>query len=443
VTPVERLWAWAVLLAGLAHAPSVWCNGNGTGEPAAPAPDPARLIQQLGHQDFRIRQAAGQALAGLGPQALPALQQARDHADLEVRRRVRDLLEPLESAALLAPKRVSLNLTRRPLKDAVAELARQTGYKIDAGHASRDDQVYTFRFADQPFWEAVDRLCAAGGLVVQHGWGDDCLRLQSQEAQTPYVFHNGLFRVVAEGFQHHRGIQFGAVPRNQIVPGQRSEYFSFALSIASEPRLPLLGLGQVRLTAAVDDQNNSLVPSLPNDAGFHGFYGHFGRGLSMQTQVNLDPPSREARSVRLLRGAIPVTLLVEQKPLVVADNILSAKKKKWKAGDTTLEVEEVKHTPEKVYQVKLSLTEPRKDRPNDYTWINSVYQRLELQDAKGNKYQPQGNTWSNTSPTHVQGTFSFGSLGNPQLGPPARLVYYTWVTRQHHVAFEFRDLPLP
>jgi hypothetical protein len=43
----------------------------------------------------------------------------------------------------------------------------------------------------------------------------------------------------------------------------------------------------------------------------------------------------------------------------------------------------------------------------------------------------------------VQGTFNFGDGGNAQLGKPAKLTYYGWVTMQHQVEFEFKDLPLP
>jgi hypothetical protein len=32
---------------------------------------------------------------------------------------------------------------------------------------------------------------------------------------------------------------------------------------------------------------------------------------------------------------------------------------------------------------------------------------------------------------------------DPKVGPPAKLVYYSWVLMEHEVAFEFRDLPLP
>jgi hypothetical protein len=439
-TLVDRTLSWVVLLTGLVLGPGA--RGNGAADPARPAPAVGQWIEQLGHRDFRVREKASKALEELGPEALPALRKAKDHPDPEVRRRLGDLIAPLETTLLLAPKRVTLRLAQKPLRAAVAELTKQTGYKIEV-YGGNDNNVYNFQIDNLPFWDAIDQVCATCGLVVQHGWGDERLRLYRQEGQTPYIHHAGLFRVVAEGFNHQRGIQFGVARRNLLVPGDRSEHFSFALSIASEPRLPLLALGPVKVSAAADEQNNSLVPAERDGFSAQHFYGYYGRGLSQQAQVNLAPPTRDARMVRLIRGTIPVTVLVQQKPHITVDNVLGAKGKKFKADNTTLDIEDVRLMPDKSYQIKLSLNEPRKDNPNDYTWINSIAQRLELRDAKGNKYQSHGTNWSNTSPTSVQGTFMFGSAGNAALGPPAKFIYYTWVSLQHHVAFEFRDLPLP
>ena len=43
----------------------------------------------------------------------------------------------------------------------------------------------------------------------------------------------------------------------------------------------------------------------------------------------------------------------------------------------------------------------------------------------------------------AQFTFTLGNPGNAKLGPPAKLIFFSWHTLQHQVAFEFKDLPLP
>ena len=72
-----------------------------------------------------------------------------------------------------------------------------------------------------------------------------------------------------------------------------------------------------------------------------------------------------------------------------------------------------------------------------------LIQHVTLADDKGQKFQSHGFNWTNGTPTTVQGTFMFGDGGNAQLGKPHKLIYYGWVTMQHQVEFEFKDLPLP
>src|SRR4051812_22426047 len=103
------------------------------GRPDGP-PEPLpveRLIEQLGSRDFKVRETATQTLADRGEEALPALRKALPHPDPEVRQRLGRLIAETERALLLAPKRVSLKLVHVPVRDALAELSRQSGYRIE------------------------------------------------------------------------------------------------------------------------------------------------------------------------------------------------------------------------------------------------------------------------------------------------------------------------
>lgn len=431
-------------------------QGDISAPKAAPVPSVEQLIEHLGDQDFRVREAAQKTLEALGPAALPGLRKQQTHADAEVRRRLEELLPRLETAALLAAKRVTLRLERSPIKDALAELAKQTGYKLTlwpegAANGDREKQVYSFAFEQLTFWEALDKLCETAGLQLEPNHGDDTLRFRFQDQFVPFIYRDGPFRVVAQGFNYTRNIQFGSLPKNPSPStGQNSEQLHCTLNIMVEPKLPLLGIGEIKLLAAFDDQNHSMVPHGARAVAVGGprYYRYGGyRSYSHQVQVSLAWGAKAAQHVQLLKGSMPVTLLAEQKPLIVVDPILRAQGKKVQQGNTSLEVEEVKEEGNgpggKVYQLKLSLRETQKDNPNDYSWVNSLYQRIELQDAKGGKYASRGMHWLNSSPTSVQGNFSFGDPNNGQLGPPAKLVYYSWVTLDHEVTFEFRNLPLP
>src|SRR5262249_1390069 len=90
-----------------------------------------KLVKQLGSKRFAERDAARRELEALGAAALDTLRQAAQSPDMETSRRAGELVRRLEEKAaldaLLAPKRLRLNLKDTPVPDALAELARQSG----------------------------------------------------------------------------------------------------------------------------------------------------------------------------------------------------------------------------------------------------------------------------------------------------------------------------
>jgi hypothetical protein len=423
--------------------------------PPAPAPSPAvrALIEQLGDADFRKRDEAVRRLEAEGTAAVPALRKALGHPDPEVRRRARELVPAIETAAILAPRRVTLKMSGKPLRAVFDELTRQTGYKIEFW-TGNPNQVYSFDFAGLTFWEALDRVCQAAGLALQPNYGDDrvLLQQQPQEEHIPFIRYAGAFRFVPVSLQETRTVQFGGAARNLGLP-QPPDSLSLAFNIYSEPRMPLLGIGEVKLDAAFDTEKNSMVPpAAPGDFmdprfGFvrrhSARYGNGNRSFQMQAQFALHRASLKAAGIKVIRGSVPVTLLVEQKPVVVTDKVLSAKGKKVTVGTTTFLFEDVSEMPGKQYQVKLSVTEDNRDNPNDYTWMNTLYQRIELADEAGNKFQVYSSSWGNSGANNVQLTLTYGQVGAAKLGTPAKFVFQSWTTLQHQVPFEFKDLPLP
>jgi hypothetical protein len=404
-----------------------------------------QLIERLGSRDFKTREAAAKALSVRGEESLPAMRKAVSHPDPEIRKRLEQLITDTERSVMLAPKRVTLKLDNASLKDALAELTRVSGYRVELQGGLPQQQV-SLDVQNTTFWEALDKLSAQAGLVLQqHHDMQGGLILYAQNSVTPFVDYRGPFRVWATGFHYSKSLTFGSLPRNQAGGGQRTETMSFMFSVVAEPKLPLLGLGQPKLTAALDDQDNSLVPPAAKNGIYEtyhsGYYGY--RNLMLQTQVQLVGPGATARFLKVIKGALPITLLAEQRPEIVVDQILTAKDKKVEGKDVTLEITEVKEAPGRSYQIVMTARRNGKDQPYDYTWTNSLHQRIELTDDKGQKFQSLGFNWMNGTPTTVQGTFNFGDGGNAQLGKPAKLTYYGWVTMQHQVEFEFKDLPLP
>jgi hypothetical protein len=452
---------------------------------APPAPEQRsppgvdRLIAQLGDKDYRVRDKAGKALAALGKEALPAFLNARTYQDAEVRKRLDELIPPIERAVLLSPKRVTLHLTNKPLRDIFSEVTRQTGYKILTGgqgqaaarvaamdprlmelgfpppppppqSASRpatDKSAYTFHFDQLPFWEAFDKICTATGMVLQNT-GDDSLYLSAQDSYVPFVSYAGPFKVVATGFTYGRNTDFSQVQNRPYAPGQSDqEYLQLGMQVSTEPKAPIMMLGQVKLLQAEDEEKHSMMPR--GDGNEYGLWGimrfrrfrYYNRGNLHHLQVGLAWPDKNCRTVRTLRGLIPVTLLAEQKPTVITDKLLASKNKKFKVGTTTFHVEDVSSQAGKQYQVRLAISEEGQDVRRDFARMQTVQQRLEVQDDKGNKLPFFFNS-INWGGTNAQFSFTLRPTG-PNQGPPTRLVYNVWVLMEHEVPFEFKDLPLP
>jgi hypothetical protein len=132
----------------------------------------AELIKQLASESFAERKRAGDELETAGMAALPALRNAvQKTGDLETKRRCEELVRKLEqkaaNAAMLTPKIVRLKFKDVPVLEAVAELARQSGYNVSVigDRTGLADRKVTLDTGATTFWEAFDQLCAKAGLV--------------------------------------------------------------------------------------------------------------------------------------------------------------------------------------------------------------------------------------------------------------------------------------
>ena len=361
-----------------------------------------------------------------------------------MRSQVKELLAEIELKNLLSPTSVTLKAVNKPLDEILKDITAQTGYKIEC-YSPNPRQPYSFDMADAPFWDVIDRICRSAGLTLQQSYGDQTVRLQHVDGFAPHVSREGAFRFVATGFQQLRHVDL-SVARITPTPVVHNETLTFQFTVCSEPKLPILGMGEVKLLAAYDSERNSLLPptvAQPPDAlpgaRLRGRWtsGRYGgnRSLMQQTQVELVRSSDKASTVKLLRGTIPVNLLVKQEPVVIAEKIMEGKGKKATFGTLTIAIEDVQLMANKQVQVKMSIAES--DHGNDYSWTNTLYQRFELQDNKGNKYSNFGSGWSSNGPAAVQMTLNFGGLANAEA--PGKLIFTSWTTVQHQITFEFKD----
>ncbi len=164
-----RRLAVIVLLVGLT-LPAV-------GLRAEPPPDAneavARLIAQLGHDDFAQREAAQSALDALGPVALERLRAARRARNPEIAQRAGILATRIEWRAAnektLAPTLVSLTAEDAILDAVLADLSKQSGYMVVLGGPTADtmsQKKVTVKTGSVPFWKAVQTVCDVADLRI-------------------------------------------------------------------------------------------------------------------------------------------------------------------------------------------------------------------------------------------------------------------------------------
>lgn len=133
----------------------------------------ADLVKQLGSSKFAEREKAKKELEAIGNPALEALRKATKDENLETVKRAQELLRKIEdrmlTADLLNPKKIRINVKDQPAMDVVAELSRLSGYQIQVigDRAAIAEKKITLDTGDVTFWEALDQVCAKGGLSEQ------------------------------------------------------------------------------------------------------------------------------------------------------------------------------------------------------------------------------------------------------------------------------------
>jgi hypothetical protein len=145
--------------------------------PKADAEQIAKLVKQLGSDEFESREKATRELEAIGAPALEALRDAAKTGDAEVKTRATSILEKVEKKAsaekVLAPTKVKLAFKDTPVADAVAEFNKKSGYTIQLHDPEKKlkDRTVTLDTGEVTFWEAFDKFCEKAGLV-EATWQD-------------------------------------------------------------------------------------------------------------------------------------------------------------------------------------------------------------------------------------------------------------------------------
>ena len=419
-------------------------------------PKIAQMLVDLGSDDYRTREKAGRDLAVLGEKALPAMKAtllATDNA--EVQRRLIVLVRKMEVERLVSPKRVTATFKQKTVKDTLDELSKLTGYKIEyGGGGGNGEPKHDFEFDGTPFWVAIDKVAAAAGCVVFAEYDDETIRVYNQDTMNPHVSYAGPFRFLATNIHSNKSVQLSGISRRGGGMN-RNESMSLQFQIQSEPKNPMLGVTQAEIISAVDENGSSLLPPQNNNNIRQAYYENRGmRGHNTYGNLNLNRSGAgpSATTIKSLKAKIGIILLSGTTPEIVVADPLKVKNKSFAGRTVEMDfasfVEDANNKGNYNLEVTLRKLGATEEDRQDYNWSNTVWSKLELQDANGNRYQTYGPSNINNNGNVVQVTIPYNMNDRRtgkvlKLGPPAKLLVNEWLSVTHEVTFEFKDLPLP
>ena len=407
---------------------------------AAPPGDPGPWVAGLGAPRYAERERAAAALAEIGTPALPALgKAARGDRDPEVRARAAALIGTIERRRLTRPTTLTLDLRDRPLPEAVEALAARSGFAVAVDSAAapawRSRKVSLHAAEPIPFWQALDRLCQAGGLRQAGGTGGrrgEPIRLVPEPAPAVPTAYPGPFRARLIGLR-------------RPAMGAGGGLLYARLELAGEPGLFPGPAGPLRITAAVDDLGQSMLAPRSAD-GFQPAPGA-PRGddaPAVQYLVPLRMPARPGRRLERLRGVAVLSVSARRPDSMVAIPLEDSTGKVFAVGDAAVRIDQVLPAPGGVgLKVSLSITrgaailEPI-PLPMDPRDPNRG--RIEVVDARG-----RACAWG-----PIRHRFLFGEevielrlAPGPGGSPPTEFRIFDLIEDVAEVPFEFTRVPLP
>jgi hypothetical protein len=464
----------------------------------------ARLVAQLGSTKFKEREEATRALDALGASALASLRDAARGPDPEVRRRASTLVAQIqrreETAEVLRPRRVHLHYQNTPVSEAVADLARQSGYAIQLSDPAIRlvDPRVSLDTGETTFWEAFDRFCKKVGLVEQAAalrnehavrqWaganGAPAQALLAADptfaalmpADAPLLLQGGEPPAVPTCYAG--AVRIRALPAEGPLWTKAKDETLFLLEVAPQPKLLWQGVLDVRVDRAVDEQGRELaavlggtgdVAPVRNGVWLLDENGNRSAGGSRPlVPVRLRAADSASHRLKAVTGAVAAQVQMPPRPLITVGNVLKAVGQTAQGPDgETLTVVEAARQDDGRLKLRVRLEEAvratmginaRVLRANRVVVRNGVLLRgglmrdggsgaaesLALFDARGNSLAQSRRTVEPAlNGNRVSQDMTLHYIVPATTAEPMKLVYSARRTLVVEVPFTLQDVPLP
>ena len=380
---------------------------------------------------------------------------------------------------LTRPARVVLDFQDQPVASVVKVIAERSGRRVDAAgeftkgfnlgdrdQGWRERRVTLLATEPVPFWDAIDRLAAAGKLRYRLASSGDTgfettFVLFEGEGEVPgLACYAGPFRVELQGVHEHREAVLVRAPWVQVYPSgypapAEADELGEAppdggplyaeLRVAAEPGLLGRRDGPLRGLEAADEAGRSLLaPPRETEKRRFSAYDSFVQGTSPILRVPLRRDAGGSKTLARLRGSIPVEVGVVRSEPALVIRLSESEGKTFRSGGALLTVKTARVEPDG--RVKIELT-GRLEDPADQPARNArltllTFHQYRLVDATG---APVRWPLTGSSGGDLQGGFriAYEYSPGPGSGPPAEFRYYEVDRTPWAIPFEFRDVPLP
>jgi hypothetical protein len=405
--------------------------------PAQPPPGEirvARLIRDLGANDFSKRQAADDELAKLGPEGRAHLEQALSDNDPEVRLRAKRLLERLKLQDLWSAGGVRLQAQAEPASKILLALAAQSGNHIHIGdpYGNFAEKKLDVDYSGVSYWEAVDDVC----------------RQTTNRVRPHYDMHTpGI--VVSAGPSGNYPRAYAGPVRAQITGARRTfieelnyeeqkteltNSFQFNLQFTWEDRFRIVGYAtQPELVEAVTDGQVAVSAAQPSGGGWNAT----SRGLRQVTAtLKLNPVSVTAKALDTLK--IKWGLIAVGQPAVLDIGTIEPMKV-YSQDDLAAKVESLewqsagKYILSMIVVRDMALPEPHEVLFQEY--------EVELIDAQGRAFRQQSQAHALTDRGVQLKTTLIGE--SAESVPKTIKLHYPRIRARRDLELVFRNVPLP
>jgi hypothetical protein len=397
----------------------------------------ARLVTDLGSDQYAVRETADEELAKLGPIARKQLLEAAGSDDAEVRLRAKDLLEQIAVHELWQASTVSVPEGSHKSSDLFVAMAAQSANHITVGDqfgVANEAEISAGALAAAPrqFWPLVDAICRESGNHFRPHYDNrkpGVVVLGGDMGSEPIAYSGPVrCRMTSARRAFTEDVDY------QTGGSETTHSFRLNLEMLWEDRFRIVAYrSQPDVIEAVTARGTKLLAAQSTGQGWN-IASPTTRQLAMH--VRLEPPSPADATLDTLRLAWELVAVGEMTTLEVRD--LTPGVPQFQ-DDVELVIDELKRNGTSQYELSVQLMrglvipEPEEVLTHEY--------ELSLVDTKGREFRKQGEHRSLVG-HNVRHRTTFVGVDDSSEPAVVRLEYPK-IRSRRALEITFQGVPLP